>query len=254
MRIAVLQYDIIWENILANWDKVYKLCNDLKADLIVLPEMFTTGFTMDNVSMAETMDGRSVERLTMLAKDKKALVMGSLMISDNGNVFNRLVAVSPEGDIRYYDKRHLFKYGQEDRNFSPGNERVILEYKNCKIAPLICYDLRFPCWSRYGDNYEFDLLIYVANWPAVRSEAWSGLLKARAIENQAYVVGCNRVGLDGNDRYHDGRSAVIDYAGRTLAEQLHREGVLTIDLEIPKLLKFRKSLPFLNDRDHIVVK
>ena len=224
-------------------------------DLIVLPETFTTGFSM-NPKFAENMNGTAVEWMKKTAQEKNCVLCGSLMIKEEGNFYNRLVWMPPNGDFLTYDKRHLFCISDEPKFFTAGTERLIVELNGWKICPLICYDLRFPVWARnvVGENTHhsepaYDVLLYVANWPERRNVAWKTLLPARAVENQAYVIGVNRVGVDEKNISHSGDSMVIDALGKTLYHKENEEDVFMIDLNYDELKTVREQLPFLNDAD-----
>ena len=250
LNITVLQSDLVWENPSENIKAFTVKLNKLKqaSDIVVLPEMFTTGFSMNARHLAEKMTGKSVTWMRNKAKKLDALVLGSLIIEEEGLYFNRLIAAFPNGDFKYYDKHHLFTLSGEDKIYSAGQERLQFNYKGWHICPLICYDLRFPLWSRNTSNY--DVLIYIASWPKPRINAWDALLKARAIENMAYVVGLNRVGIDGNNLEYSGHSTVYDYLGDTLASAKENKEMITyVSLDKKQLKKTRKKLNFLNDRD-----
>ena len=249
MKIALIQTSLAWENPIENRShlaqKITGFMQDV--DLIVLPEMFSSGFTMNPAAVAETMQGETVLWLQHLAKAKDCAITGSLVIEENGNYYNRLVFVYPSGEIKWYDKRHLFTLAGEDKFYTAGQEKLIVEYKGFKICPLICYDLRFPVFSRNAEDY--DLLIYVANWPRVRVTAWDILLKARAVENVSYAVGVNRVGTDENNNEYNGHSQVVDFLGNYVLEPQEADGVFIIHLDKERLLETRSRLAFLNDRD-----
>lgn len=249
MQIALIQAPLVWENPKANRkyfeEKISAI--DENVDLIVLPEMFTSGFTMNPKAVAETMKGETILWLQAFAKAKNVAITGSLVIQENGNFYNRLVFVFPSGEIKTYDKKHLFTLSGEDKIYISGTEKVIIEYKGFKICPLICYDLRFPVFSRNSEDY--DVLIYVANWPKPRINAWDALLKARAIENMCYAVGVNRIGKDHNNHDYSGRSQAIDFLGNYLIEPQETEGVFITNLDKNTLLDCRQKLGFLNDRD-----
>lgn len=250
LHIALVQSNLHWNNPVANRDYFNGLLKEVEnVDLIVLPEMFTTAFCMEG--KAEKMEGESVQWMLQLAKKIGAAVCGSLIILENDERYNRFVWVTPEGNIEYYDKRHLFSLMGEDRQFSAGSERKIIRYKGWSICPQICYDLRFPVFSR--NNCGYDLLLYVANWPVRRITAWDKLLQARAIENQSYVVGVNRVGTDINDVSFVGHSATYDFFGQSLAFLGERERVEVVTLDREKLEEVRKRLPFLQDGDDFTV-
>ena len=247
--ITTVQTDIKWQDVDYNLARIKDLLNEkvLKTDLIILPEMFNTGFSMNAQEISENMDGHSISFLVDMANRVQATLCGSLVIKDNGKFFNRLVFVSPDGSIEYYDKRHPFSFLGEDKVYTAGKDKKIVELKGWKICPMICYDLRFPAWCRNLEDY--DLLIFVANWPSKRSHHWKVLLQSRAIENQSYVVGVNRVGKDDKDNLHDGNSSIFDYAGEELYNVVNDEAINTVTLSYQKLVDYRKRYPFLNDRD-----
>ncbi|MEO1624345.1 MAG: amidohydrolase [Bacteroidota bacterium] len=249
LRISLIQSPLHWEQPAANRALFDQKLAGLKGqtDLVVLPEMFTTGFSMNAVDMAENMEGPSLEWMHRQARELEAVVTGSLIIEDKGQYYNRLLWVQPDGRQHTYDKRHLFTLAGEHRHYSGGQERLIVEYKGWKICPLICYDLRFPVWSR--NTVDYDLLIYVANFPAKRSLAWKTLLQARAIENLAYTIGVNRVGTDENDIYYSGDSSLIDYEGNILFQQADEEAIFTTSLSYQAQQSFRQRFNFLADRD-----
>jgi omega-amidase len=249
MKIALIQSTLVWENPKANRNHFEEKINAISEniDLIVLPEMFSTGFTMNPEIVFETMEGETIQWLQSLAKAKKSAITGSLVIQENNNFYNRLVFVFPSGEIEVFDKRHLFSLAYEDEFYTSGNKKILVEYKGWKICPLICYDLRFPVFSRNAENY--DILIYVANWPKSRILAWDVLLKARSIENLCYTIGVNRVGFDDNNFEYDGHSQAVDYLGNNILEPQETEGVFIVELNKEKLLETRKKLGFLNDRD-----
>ena len=221
--------------------------------VVILPEMFSTGFSMKPAALAETMDGETVQWMKRMAIQKKIILTGSVIIEEGGRFFNRLIWMQPDGNYGYYDKRHLFAYAEEDKYFSPGTQRLIASVNGWRINLLVCYDLRFPVWSRQASNgteeAEYDVLIYVANWPERRSTAWKTLLRARAIENQCYVIGVNRVGKDGNDLNYTGDSMVIDALGEVLYEKANEEDAFTITLDKESLQNIRNKIPFLKDAD-----
>jgi len=261
LTITLVQANLIWENAeknLAHFSQ--RLAPVNKTDLIILPEMFSTGFSMNSKQLAETMTGKSVSWMKKMAAEKNAVITGSLIIEDHGHYFNRLIWMEPDGNLMHYDKRHLFSLAGEEKFYSPGSRKIFPELQGWKILPLICYDLRFPVWSRQSPPYTemgrhpYDLLIYVANWPERRIYAWQHLLIARAIENQTYVVGVNRVGADGNDIEHMGHSAVIDPMGAKLTEIVNTESVETITLSTGELITIREKLQFLGDRDEFELK
>ncbi len=254
LRITTIQTHLHWEDKIQNLSHLTHKMADLKGktDIIVLPEMFTTGFTMRPNLFAETMEGESVAWMRQQAKALEADICGSLIIVENGIFYNRLVWMHANGRHEVYDKRHLFGLADEPKYYGSGSARLLLNCKGWKICPLICYDIRFPVWSRNVDEY--DILIYVANFPERRIHAWSSLLVARAIENQAYVVGVNRVGEDGNGIYHSGDTAVIDFEGNTIYKMSHEEDIETHIFDKKDLSDFRQKLPFLKDKDEFMLK
>lgn len=249
MKIAIIQTDLIWENPKANRVQFEQKINTISqaVDLIVLPEMFSTGFTMFPKALAETMNGETVKWMQEVARAKQSAICGSIIIEENTNHYNRFVFVYPNGEIKTYDKRHLFSLAGEHELYTQGTEKVIIEYKDWKICPQICYDLRFPVFSRNVEEY--DLLIYVANWPKPRIMAWDALLKARAIENISFVIGVNRIGLDGNKHEYVGHSVVHDELGSSKVEANENDDVFFATLDKVQLLQTREKLNFLNDRD-----
>ena len=249
MEVAIIQTNLIWENPKANRVQFEQIINTISqpVDLIVLPEMFSTGFTMFPNNLAETMSGETVSWMQEVAQTKQSAICGSIIIKENTNYYNRFVFVYPNGEIKTYDKRHLFSLAGENEQYTQGAEKVIIEYKNWKICPQICYDLRFPVFSRNIEEY--DVLIYVANWPKPRITAWGALLKARAIENMSFVVGVNRVGLDGNKHEYVGHSVVHDELGNSIVEANENDGVFFASLDKSKMIQTREKLNFLNDRD-----
>lgn len=249
MKIALIQSDLIWENPKANRDSFEKKINAIKedVDLIILPEMFSTGFTMDAAQVAETMNGETVLWIQSLAKAKNVAIIGSIVIEDNNHFYNRLLFVFPSGEIQFYDKRHLFTLAGEDEVYTAGKEKLIVDYLGWKICPMICYDLRFPVFSRNVENY--DLLLYIASWPEKREYAWDSLLKARAIENMSYTIGVNRIGFDNNEHHYSGHSQVLDYMGEYLLTPQELESVFIVELDKEKMLSVRGKMGFLNDRD-----
>ena len=254
MKIALIQSPLIWENPKANRLYFEEKINVIteKIDLIVLPEMFTTGFTMNPNEVAETMQGETIAWLQSLARSKNTAITGSLIIKENNNFYNRLVFVFPNGEIQTYDKRHLFTLVGEDKIYTSGKEKLIVEYKGFKICPLVCYDLRFPVFARNTEDY--DVLIFVANWPKPRINAWDALLKARAIENMSYVIGVNRIGEDSNKHEYLGHSQAVDYLGNYIIEPQEAEGVFITTLDKEKLIETRNKFGFLNDRDAFEIK
>lgn len=253
MKVALVQVPLFWENPKQNRNYFENKINSIteNVDLIVLPEMFTTGFTMNPKSVAETMQGETVLWLQALAKAKNSAITGSLVIEENGNYYNRLVFVFPSGEIKTYDKKHLFSLAGEDKAYTSGTAKMLIEYKGFKICTLICYDLRFPVFARNTEDY--DILIYVANWPKPRINAWDALLKARAIENMCYTIGVNRIGEDPNEHYYPGHSQLLDELGNYLIEPQENEGVFITVLNKNTLAATRQKFRFLNDRDAFTI-
>lgn len=247
LKITIIQPDIIWEDAKANLDKYSELIEKIeKTDVIILPEMFTTGFSMQPEKLKESMDGPSVKWMQQLASEKNAAVVGSLIIEDDGKVYNRALWVFPDGKIESYDKRHLYSMGQEHLHYAPGKDKLIVDYKGWKFCPQICYDLRFPAFARNLEDY--DVVFYVANWPSPRHHVWKNLLISRAIENQSYCFGINRVGTDRTGLKYLGDSACISPKGHThfMGEC---EAVETFEISYSKLHNFRQKFPLLSDRD-----
>ncbi len=227
-----------------------------KTEIVVLPEMFSTGFSMRPEMLAETMDGPSVQWMKQIAAKKKVVLAGSLIIQDGDQFYNRLLWVLPNGTLGYYDKRHRFAFAGEDQHYAAGNKRLIAQVKGWRINLQICYDLRFPVWARQQSNEEgpeFDAIIYVANWPERRSHAWKTLLTARAIENQSFVLGVNRVGNDANNIYHSGNSMVVDPLGEVLYHKEHDEDIFTITLQKNAVDDVRTKFPFWKDADTFLI-
>ncbi len=253
MKIALFQTNLIWENPEANRTFIEEnFINETEFfDLFVLPEMFTTGFTMNPEYVAETMQGETISWMKSLALKKDCAVCGSLVISENNSFYNRFVFVHPNGKIDFYNKRHLFSLAGEHQKYSKGTEKVIIDYKGWKICPQVCYDLRFPAFSRNHENY--DLLLYVANWPKPRTNAWNILLKARAVENMCFVVGVNRIGFDENNHEYIGHSQIIDELGNQTLDAKEKQGVFIIELDRNKMLETRKKLNFLSDKDEFEI-
>ena len=254
MKIALIQTDISWENPVQNRINLEEKINSIKeeVDLVVLPEMFTTGFAMNPNETFETKEGDTVNWLLKTSKKGNFAIVGSFVIKENSKYYNRLLFVQPNGTVSKYDKRHLFTLAGEEKVYTAGTEKLIIEYKGFKICPLICYDLRFPVFSRNVEDY--DVLIYVANWPKPRINAWDILLKARAVENMSYVIGVNRVGTDNNNLEYSGHSQVVDYLGNCLIDSKELDGVFIVDLDKEPMLETRKKLNFLNDKDSFELK
>jgi len=251
LNIALIQSDLIWENPKKNRKHLKEKIESIiqAVDVIILPEMFSTGFTMNAESVAETMDGKTVEWMKKRALKTNTAIVGSLIISEEEKFYNRLLFVEPSGIIQYYDKRHTFTLAGEEKVFASGSNKLIVDYKGWKICPLICYDLRFPVWARNTEDY--DVLMYVANWPKPRILAWDTLLKARAIENMCYCVGVNRVGIDEVQNEYCGNSAVYDVLGNIITNiKPNREQVEVVTLERKHIDFYRNKLKFLNDKDN----
>jgi len=255
LTITIIQPDLRWEDKAANLENLEKKIRGIRepTEVVVLPEMFNTGFSMRPQVLAENMDGPTLAWMKKIAAEKKVILTGSLIIEEEGNYFNRLIWMLPNGQYGQYDKRHRFAFAGEDEHYTAGNKRLIASVKGWKINLLVCYDLRFPVWSRQSDPHEYDLLIYVANWPGRRSHAWKTLLQARAIENQSFVVGVNRVGNDGNGISHSGDSLLIDPLGETLWCGPGEEAVYTHTLQKEKLEEIRGRFPFWRDADHFSI-
>ncbi|NVK53621.1 MAG: amidohydrolase [Flavobacteriaceae bacterium] len=253
LQIAIVQKDLVWQDAEKNRKKLDALFASLNdVDVIVLPEMFTTGFSMHPKPIAETMDGASVSWLKEKARMLHIAIVGSIIIKEQENYYNRLLFVYPNGTIESYDKRHAFTLAGENEKYATGNEKLIVSYKGWKICPLICYDLRFPVWSRNTENY--DVLLYVANWPKPRIHAWNTLLKARAIENMCYCIGANRVGVDANGHEYSGNSVAIDFLGNEMTALCeNKEAVLYTTLVKNDLQHIRAKLPFLEDKDEFAI-
>jgi omega-amidase len=253
LKIALVQFDILWESVAENCWKIEQLVSDFNSeiDILVLPETFNTGFSLDPQKVSEKTDGDTVEWLKYLASRRNFVVCGSHFIYENGKYYNRFYWVEPHGNLITYDKRHLFSMGGEDKLFTPGNSPVIIEYNGWKIFPTICYDLRFPVWCRNTQFY--DLMINVANWPAARSEVWKVLAKARAIENQCYVVAVNRIGVDRMGIEYSGDSQVIDPKGIKIFKAEKREIIETVTISYQQLHAFREKFNTLKDGDKFTI-
>lgn len=255
LKITVFQAYLFWENIDKNLQNIsLRLSSGVreKTDLIVLPEMFSTGFTMKAEELAEEMDGKTMQWLAKTAANYDCVVTGSLIIKEDGKYYNRMIWMLPNGEFKYYDKHHLFGMGDEDKNYTAGQNSLIVELKGWKIRLAVCYDLRFPVWLR-NRNAEYDILLLVASWPDKRSSHWRTLIHARAIENQSYVIGVNRVGHDGNQIYHSGHSMCIDPYGDTVYYKPEDEDLYTFSINYPDLEKIRRQFPFLKDSDNFTL-
>ena len=248
LKVAVVQSSLHWQDPAANRQQLAEKIAALSGqDLIVLPEMFTTGFSMDSAAVAEPAGGESLDWLKQQAALSGAALCGSVAVQDQGQYYNRLYFVTPEGECTQYDKVHLFRMAGEHQAYDAGRERVIVPWRGLRFCLQVCYDLRFPVFSRNRNDY--DALIYVANWPAPRRLAWRTLLAARAIENQAYVIGCNRIGTDGNGVEYSGDSLIVDYLGQPLADGLDQSTVLCAELDAAALQQFKQKFPAYLDAD-----
>ena len=259
LAFTLAQTQLHWEDRNANLQMLEQKINSIseQTHIVILPEMFSTGFSMKPEELAETMKGLTVQWMKRVAATKRIILTGSVIIEEDGNYYNRLVWMLPNGQYGYYDKRHLFAYGEEDKHYSAGTKRLIASVNGWKINLMVCYDLRFPVWARQQfdeeKNFEYDVLIYVANWPERRNLAWKSLLRARAIENQCFVIGVNRVGNDGNNIYHSGDSMVIDPLGEILYEKAGEEDLFTIQLSKQRLKEVREKFQFWRDADEFEI-
>ncbi|WP_460710513.1 amidohydrolase [Lysobacter terrae] len=257
LRVSLVQGETRWHDPSGNRDYYAALIEPLHntTDLVILPETFTSGFSNDAIADAETMQGPTIDWLREQADSIDAAICGSVQIRDGQGVYNRMLFVTPDGEVRSYDKRHLFRYAKEHERYAAGRDRLTVEWKGWRICPLVCYDLRFPVYSRNRFDVEraggldYDLLIYVANWPSARNYAWKTLLRGRAIENLCYVAGVNRVGTDGNGLHYSGDSAIVDFLGHPLTEATDEEVVSTMLLQAAPLLEHRERFPAMLDGD-----
>lgn len=251
MNFSVVQTHLVWEDVDANLEHfTQRLLNLQGSDVIVLPEMFSTGFSMNPKLLAKEAGQKTLNWMLEQSQQMNSAIVGSTMFEENGQYFNRLFFVQPDGRVNKYDKRHLFTPGEETNHYSAGKERLVVEYKGWKICPLVCYDLRFPVFSR--NDVDYDLLIYVANWPEKRSYAWQQLLKARAIENHCYVISCNRLGEDGNGIQYNGQSSIVNYLGEEIGFD-KKDNNFSFTLRKEPLLQSREQFPVLNDRDQFSI-
>jgi len=258
LTVSIIQTNLYWEDKAANLQLLEKKIFSIKekTEVVVLPEMFSTGFSMKPEQLAETMDGETVQWMRRIAAQQKIILTGSVIICEQENYFNRLIWMLPNGQFGHYDKRHRFAFAGEDNHYTAGTKRLIASVKGWRINLLVCYDLRFPVWARQSpaeEGAEYDMLIYVANWPERRIHAWKTLLQARAIENQCYVIGVNRVGSDGNSIYHSGDSMIIDPMGEVLYTKKDEEDIFTMVLDKSHLQVVREKLPFLKDADRFIL-
>ncbi len=250
LKLTLVQADLSWENRQANLTHLDHLIDNTarETDIILLPEMFSTGFSMDPGKLWDSPEGETLQWMLTRAEEKDSAICGSIIVKDKDKFYNRLYFVTPAGEYYTYNKRHLFTLAGEERVYSPGEKKLIVNYRGWQITPLICYDLRFPVWCRNAEHS--DLMLFVANWPERRSEAWRSLLKARAIENMCFVAGLNRIGFDGNKVYHDGSSGVYDELGNLISNvEPGKEQVQTVVLDKEKMKKSRERFGFLNDAD-----
>ncbi len=271
LTITLIQTNLHWENKKTNLEMLQRKIESIKekTEVVILPEMFTTGFSMKPETLAEKMDGETVQWMKKIATDRKIILTGSVIIEDSstnakgGKYFNRLIWMLPNGEYGIYDKRHLFAYADEHSHYAAGNKKLIASVKGWKINLQVCYDLRFPVWARQSTNFskgketdatsEYDLLINVANWPDKRSTAWKTLLRARAIENQCYVAGVNRTGEDGNKILYNGDSTIIDPLGDIIYEKNKEEDIFTYTLQKEKVSEIRNQFPFWRDADKFII-
>jgi omega-amidase len=254
--VSIIQSELHWEDIDANLamfeEKIWQI--DGKTDVIILPEMFSTGFSMSAKKLAEPMNSKTFRWMKQMAEQTGAVVCGSFIARESERFYNRFLWMNPDASFAYYDKRHLFRMAKEHETYSGGSKKIILSVKGWRIMPLICYDLRFPVYSRQDSNLSYDCLIYVANWPERRSVAWNTLLRARAIENLSYVIGVNRVGKDGNGHSYSGDSSVIQPDGEILFTAKHIGIIKTITLKAELLETYRKNFPAFLDSDEFEIK
>lgn len=259
LTVSLVQANLHWEDIAANLAMFDQKIDAIKerTEVIVLPEMFSTGFSMQPEKLAQTMDGTAVQWMKQKAKQKNAIITGSLIIEENGQYYNRLIWMLPNGQFGAYNKRHRFGFAGEDNHYEAGDKRLIASVKGWKICLTVCYDLRFPVWSRNtikeDGQAEYDVLVNVANWPERRNVPWKALLQARAIENQCYMIGVNRVGNDGNNIYHSGDTSLIDPIGEIIYQKAHDEDVFTYTLSRQHLDELRGKFPFMKDADRFMI-
>lgn len=255
LRVTLVQQSLHWHDAARNREAFGALLEPLagNTDLVILPELFTTGFSMESERLAESMGGATAGWLQATAQRLDAAVTGSVVIRDGGHVYNRLLFARPDGALHHYDKRHLFRMGREHEHYAPGSTPLLVEWRGFRICPMVCYDLRFPVYSRRRAGLDYDVLLYVANWPSARSYAWRQLRIARAIENQAFVVGVNRVGPDGHGVEHTGHGGVHDFLGMPLLEQGEEARIDTVTLHREPLQRFREKFPAQLDADRFTL-
>lgn len=254
LNLSIIQFPIQWENKEATFREIENNFSEVRDNthIIVLPEMFATGFSMNTTALAENMNGETIQWMKYHAMQMCKIICGSVIIQEENQYFNRLIWMLPNGDYHYYDKYHLFSKADEDKHYQAGNKKLIVQVNGWKLYLQICYDLRFPVFSRQG-NELYDVLINVAQWPDVRSEAFVSLLKARAIENQCYVIAANGFGYDNNEMYYSGKSSAYQFDGKKMDELVDKSGVLNITLHHNELLDYREKFPFLKDRDKFII-
>jgi omega-amidase len=255
LKITFIQCELVWEDIESNLTQFDNMINsiDQNSHLIILPEMFSTGFSMNAAALAQDMDGSAVQWIQKKSKDIKADIVGSIIINVDGKFYNRLVWAKPNGDLLTYDKKHLFRMAGEEKIYSAGSNNITVELNGWKIRPFICYDLRFPVWTRNIKN-QYDMAVFIANWPERRAEHWKVLLQARAIENQCYVIGVNRVGTDGNGLTYSGDSSIIDPWGSIVFKKSNQTCIQTSELSYDVLKASRKDFPVWMDADHDIIR
>ncbi|MEX2367285.1 MAG: amidohydrolase [Pseudohongiellaceae bacterium] len=251
LSLTLIQTDLKWQDAAANRQLLDRELAQISkpTDLIILPEMFTSAFAMDNRAIAEPHPGPTVDWMLRMAKEKNAALSGSIAVLWDGDLYNRLLFVTPEQDVWFYDKRHLFRMLGEHKRYNSGSAKLLVHWRGWRILPLVCYDLRFPVWCRNTPGQAYDLMLFVANWPAQRTDHWTTLLKARAIENLAYVAGVNRIGKDGKGLDYDGASAVFDASGSLLLDAGKRQGSCSVTISQQALEEYRNSFPAFLDAD-----
>lgn len=254
LKVHIVQTSLYWENKSANLAHLEELLSEIdETDLIVLPEMFNTGFTMNTSQFSEPMNLTTTRWMQQMAQQKNSVVCGSIIIKESSLFYNRLLFVYPNKKVDFYDKRHLFRMGEENDFFTAGNQQTVFNHKNWNFSPSICYDLRFPAWLRNKNN-NYDILINVANWPQSRRNAWKILLQARAIENQSYVLGCNRTGKDKNGIFYSGDSIIVNPKGEIIADAEDKNCIISSVLSLEELNSFRKKFPVSLDADQFNIK
>lgn len=254
LTLALCQADPLWHDSRGNLQAFTKRLAALEeVDLIILPEMFASGFTMDPGAVAQAMDGEAVTWMLQTARDKNAMLVGSLVIEDAGGYYNRMLWAHPDGSLQFYDKKHLFSFAGEHQHYQPGDKKLVVEFRGWRLAAFVCFDLRFPVWCRNDKDNPYDVAVFVASWPQVRAAHWNALLKARAIENQCYVAAVNRVGTDGNQVAYQGDSQVIDPLGQVECKAALQDRVLVWQLRRETVLRTRETFAFLREADNVVL-